>query len=221
MSPIRHVIFDCDGVLVDSELLSQEIEESIARDLGLPLTRDDMKRYTGRSTAEQWREISTDYGITLPENFAEWHFERARSVYQPRLRLIDGVAAMLGALTPGVSVASNSSRPQLDLKLALTGIAAHFAGRSHSCDDVAQPKPAPDIYLRAASTAGFPPERCLVVEDSPTGARAALAAGAIVLGFAGGSHGDAATAEALRGVGVTRIFDDMAALPAIVADWPA
>jgi HAD superfamily hydrolase (TIGR01509 family) len=215
--PFQHVIFDCDGVLVDSEAISMHAEARLLTQLGAPCTANELHdRFVGRTSHEIWSEMAAERGLSLPADFTTWYEDQLEAVYRAELQSVAGVPAMLAQLALPVSCASNSTRRMLRLKLALTGLDHHFSGRLHSADDVAKPKPAPELYLRAASQVGVEPMRCVVVEDSPTGARAALAAGMTVLGFIGAYAGQGDAAQELRAVGVEQIFADMAQLPELV-----
>ncbi len=215
--PIEHVIFDCDGVLVDSETISLTADSRMLRSFGVSLPPDELHhRFVGVPSAIIWQDVSRQYGFALPGDFHDWYEDQMEAIYRAELKAVAGIREALAGLPVRSSCASNSTRRMLDLKLALTDLAGSFDGRLHSADDVAEAKPHPEIYLRAAALAGVAPARCLVIEDSPTGALAGIAAGMRVLGFTGAPAGSADPARALGEVGVHRVFSEMAQLPQLI-----
>ena len=176
------VIFDCDGVLVDSERLAVDLEASIITSLGWPITPAEViERFVGRTEAYMQAEVQARIGRAV-----DWEHEferRYREVFEAELRAIPGVVTLLTSLDVAVCVASNSTATSLSFKLELAGLATYFAGAAFCADQVAHPKPAPDLYLFAASTMGADPSRCAVIEDSPSGIDAGLAAGMTVFAY--------------------------------------
>jgi HAD superfamily hydrolase (TIGR01509 family) len=210
------VLFDCDGVLADTEALHDRIIAEEIAALGWPMTPAECAR---RFRGLAWEAIAPQLEAHLgpgvvPADFLPRLIARVvralEEEAQPVPGVLDALAVIGGAGVP-VAVASNSSRAELNTKLRRLGLARTFAARAFSVDDVARPKPAPDMYLAAAAACGADPRDCVVVEDSPAGTRAGIAAGCRVLGFA---HDDAA-AGALRAAGAT-VFDDMARLPLLL-----
>jgi HAD superfamily hydrolase (TIGR01509 family) len=195
------VIFDCDGVLVDSEPIANRVLADLLAGCGLRLGADEvMKRFVGR-TKRGCIELATELlGAPLPASFATDWDAALFSAFRAELRAVEGVAEALDALDVPYCVATNSSPERLAIALEATGLAARFEGRRFSATQVARPKPAPDLFLHAAHTMGMPPGQCVVIEDTPTGVRAAVAAGMKVLGFAAAPHTDAA---ALQSAGAT------------------
>lgn len=217
MPGVDLVVFDCDGVLVDSERLALRVDQQVLADLGWVLEADEVvERFLGCTEAAFTAAVEQQLGRTLPPDwgapYAEW-YERA---FTEELVAVEGIEEALDGLALPVCVASNSGHARLRSSLSQTGLLARFAGRVFSSEDVARGKPAPDLYLHAAAAMGVAPQRCVVVEDSPTGATAALAAGMRVLGYAGGLT----PAHRLRDLGAT-VFEDMRAVPALVAALPA
>jgi HAD superfamily hydrolase (TIGR01509 family) len=208
------VIFDCDGVLVDSEPLANRVlaERLAAAGLGMPLA-EVMRTFVGKTREACITRAAELLGRPLPEGFAaEWD----RVLYaalREELRAVEGVVDVLDGLRIPCCVASNSSRERLRLGLEATGLWPRFEGRAFSAEDVAHPKPAPDLFLHAARSMKVAPARCAVVEDTPTGVRAAVAAGMPVFAFAGAAHADR---EALGRSG-GRVFERMSDLPALLA----
>jgi HAD superfamily hydrolase (TIGR01509 family) len=201
------VVFDCDGVLVDSERLAVRTEARILSNLGWPLTEADIvERFVGRSARYMKGEVERHIGRPV-----DWEveFERSyRDVFERELAPVDGVVEALDTIVVATCVASSGSHERMDFTLGLTGLRDRFRGRIFSVDDVVNGKPAPDIFLHAARTMGTEPARCAVVEDSVSGVAAGLAAGMKVFAFAGG------VTPASRDEVV--VFDDMRLLPELL-----
>lgn len=185
--PVRLVIFDCDGVLIDSEPVSRELLAAEARALGWPMQADDMKRFTGLT----WTAIKPVYeaaiGHALPAAWPGRLQARLIEIMEKGVPAMQGAREVLeavAALGLPYRVASNSSHEEMAQKFGFTGLASLVAGRTHSARDVARGKPAPDLFLAAATAEGVAPEACLVVEDSLPGLMAAQAAGMGVVAFA-------------------------------------
>ena len=202
------VIFDCDGVLVDSERLAVRTEAQILSGLGWKLTEADIvERFVGRSAAHMQREIELHLGHRI-----DWEAEfetRYREVFERELVAVPGVVEALDQISTPICVASSGSHDKMRFTLGKTGLFDRFDGRIFSVDQVAHGKPAPDIFLYAAEQMGASPDRCAVVEDSISGVTAGLAAGMTVFAFAGG----VTPAESLSIEGAV-VFNDMRALPA-------
>jgi HAD superfamily hydrolase (TIGR01509 family) len=184
------VIFDCDGVLIDSERLAVRVEGEILARLGWPLSREEIiERFVGRSSAYMRAEIEAQIG--RPVNWAEEFQRHYDAVYEIELQVVPGIDAVLDGLTVPTCVASSSTHRSLRRNLGLVGLFERFEGRIFSAEDVVHGKPAPDLFLYAARQMGVAPERCVVVEDAPAGVTGARAAGMTVLGFTDGLHGEA------------------------------
>lgn len=213
--PVELVIFDCDGVLVDSERLSVRVESRLLAELGWPLTEQDvLERFVGRSDAHMKAEIEAALGRPVPE-WDERYRAALHEAFHAELVAVDGVVAALDALdADGVPtcVASSGTHDKMAVTLGLTGLHDRFAGRIFSATEVVNAKPAPDLFLHAAGALGVDPAGCAVVEDSRYGVEAARAAGMAAFGYAGGLT----PAGWLAGPG-TVVFDDMAALPGLLA----
>jgi len=211
MSRFDLVIFDCDGVLIDSERLAVRTETQLLGELGWPLSEAEViDRFVGRSSRYMQAVIEEKIGRLI-----DWQGEferREREVFERELEPIEGVIAALDAIATPSCVASSSSRAMLDFKLGLTGIAGRFTGRIFSADDVAHAKPDPAIFLFAAASMGVPPSRCAVIEDSVSGVEAGLAAGMSVFAFSGG----VTSATRLGRDGVV-LFDAMHQLPLLLS----
>ena len=185
------VIFDCDGVLVDSEPLANRVLQERLASAGLEMRLADvMKAFVGKTREACIVKAAELLGRPLPEDFAaEWDRVLYRKL-QEELRAVEGVAAMLDRLQVPYCAASNSSPERLKLGLQATGLWARFEGRAFSAQEVENPKPAPDLFLHAARLMGAAASRCAVVEDTPTGVRAGIAAGMTVFAFAAAAHAD-------------------------------
>jgi len=206
------VIFDFDGVLVDSERLAVRTEVEVLAELGWPLREDEViDRFVGRSAAHMRAEVQRALGREV-----DWESEfeaRYREVFADELEAVAGVPAMLASLqAAGTSmcIASSSTHSAIAWKLSLVGLIGPFDGAVFSVEDVDAGKPAPDVFLHAASSMGVPPGRCAVVEDSLSGVEAGLAAQMSVFAYAGGVT--PAARLALPGVTVFSRMDQLAGL---------
>jgi HAD superfamily hydrolase (TIGR01509 family) len=215
-SPVRQprlVIFDCDGVLIDSERLAIRVEAELLADLGWPLTQAEIvRRFTGRSQKVMFDEIVAQLGDTLPPDWQEIFHTRYQETFAAELRPIDGIVDALDRIDLPSCVASSSTPEQLRFTLGIAGLYDRFEGRIFSATQVKNGKPAPDLFLYAAQQMGFEPSDCVVVEDSVFGVQAARAAGMTVLAYASGLI----ASELLEGPGTT-LFDDMRRLPQLLA----
>lgn len=213
MAPVPElVIFDCDGVLVDSEHIAVRVEVSMLAELGWPLTADEIvERFVGRSHAHMVAAIEAELGRRLADDWENPFQQRYRDAFAAELAPVEGVVEALDALSVPTCVASSGSHDKIRYSLGLTGLYDRFAGRIFSIDDVRAGKPAPDLFLHAAQRLGVEPAACAVVEDSRYGVEAARAAGMRAYGYAGGLT----PAEWLAGP-ATVVFDDMRRLPQLL-----
>ena len=187
--PFDLVIFDCDGVLVDSEGIAQDLLRRTLLEQGLELSADTVReQFQGRSLSAVQATLRALHGVTLPAQAVDEMGRRLLARFSAGLRPVDGMAALVDGLTARACVASSSSRERLHHALAVTGLADRFAGAIFSADDVRRGKPAPDLFLHAARMCGTQPIACVVVEDSPAGLEGARRAGMAAIGFTGGSH---------------------------------
>jgi HAD superfamily hydrolase (TIGR01509 family) len=187
--PYDLVIFDCDGVLVDSELLSAKVLMAQLAQLEIGLSLEQFQsEFLGRSFASAAVKLKARTGRDLPTNFAPEYFTRLNALFATDLKSMPGVELVLKSLRIQNCVASGSIPPRLDFSLKVCGLDTHFGTHVYSAAVVKNAKPAPDLFLHAASAHGVAPNRCLVLEDSEMGVRAALAADMTVWHFAGGSH---------------------------------
>jgi HAD superfamily hydrolase (TIGR01509 family) len=208
-SQLQLVIFDCDGVLVDSERLAVRTEVEVLAALGWPLSdREIIERFVGRSPAYMQAAIERHLGRRI--DFDRLFMQRHEEVFERELRAVDGVAALLDSLRVPACVASSGTHERIRRSLELVGLAERFDGRVFSASDVAHGKPAPDLFLHAAAAMGAAPGRCAVVEDSVPGVEAGCAAGMAVFAFAGGVTDAAALAR--PGATVVESMLELAAL---------
>lgn len=208
------VIFDCDGVLIDSEPIANRVLSERLRLIGLTLSPDEvMRKFVGRSRAGCLNLAAELLSRDLPEQFAqEWDFALFAAL-KSEVRPIDGVVDLLASLDVPYCVASNSSPERMRISLLASGLSPQFAGRMFSSADVPNPKPAPDLLLHAAQALGVAPSRCAVIEDTPTGAKAGVAAQMKVFGYVGGEH---SSASALSAEGAST-FENMRELAALLS----
>ncbi|MBM3523901.1 MAG: HAD family hydrolase [Alphaproteobacteria bacterium] len=212
------VIFDCDGVLVDSETISCRLDAELFTELGFPTTFEDIRRdFVGVSASTMCRTIEERFGRKLPEDMPQRLLRAVLEAFETQLQPIRGIAQALDALEAPRCVASSSDPARIRRSLELTGLIGHFDPHLFSTKIVARGKPAPDIFLFAARTMGAEPARCVVIEDSVPGVTAARAAGMTVLGFVGGDHCPPGHDDKLRALGADHVFADMRALPALLA----
>jgi HAD superfamily hydrolase (TIGR01509 family) len=214
--PLRLVIFDCDGVLVDSEPVADRLVAAALTELGWIMTAQDARAaFLGRSMDDMLPIITARLGSEVPPGWTAGLMRNFLDTMAREGQPIDGALAALDGLDAmGLPwrVASNSGHDEMAVKFRAIGILDRVAGKLHSFRDVPRGKPAPDIYLAAAAAGGAPPRGCVVIEDSVPGVTAGVAAGMTTLGFA--AHGDPA---ALRAAGAAACFTDMAQLPDILS----
>lgn len=208
------VIFDCDGVLVDSERLTHQVVVDMLAEHGVHLPFEEaVDRFIGMSMAHGLVQLKALLGGELPADFLPEMGRRTRAAFRAGLTVVPGVDAVLDGLQRPFCVASNGNRAKVDFTLGHTGLAPRFTGRIFTADDVAHPKPAPDLFLLAAHTLGADPARTTVVEDTPTGIAAAKAAGMRVIGFAAMTP-----AGRLQAAGADAIARDMAEVAARLSE---
>ena len=211
--PLQLVIFDCDGVLVDSEGPSNRAVAEEVSKLGWVMDQaESMRQFVGFRLEAMPEVISARTGREVPPGWVEAMRARLIAVLASELELMPGVVEVLAAIeSMGLPcrVASNSSMREMEAKFARTGL-THLLGRAHSADEVERGKPAPDVFLRAAAAEGVPPGACVVIEDSVPGAEAALAAGMACLCLV--PHGDGAAQRAAGGT----VIRSLAEVPALL-----
>ena len=213
MKQFKALIFDCDGVLVDSEKLALEVELEVLAELGLSFERDDyVLRFMGLSTDAFHAAIDEEAQRRLGRSIAREvrGSGRLRQVMIAHLTEVPGALEAISGLELPKAIASSGSRTGLERKLRQTGLWDHFVPHVYSADHVARAKPAPDLFLLAAEELGVAPMDCLVLEDSVNGVTAARAASMTVWGFLGGGHAHDGLGLRLLSAGAERL----------VKDWP-
>jgi HAD superfamily hydrolase (TIGR01509 family) len=206
------VIFDCDGVLVDSERLAIKVDVEIFAELGWILTEEEVvERFVGASWHSIKEQVEAHLGRALPEDWEASVEPRYRDMLAEHLTPVEGIVEALDRIPFATCVASSGSHDKMRFTLGLTGLYERFHGRIFSASEVTRGKPAPDLFLHAAERMGVAPELCAVVEDSAKGVAAARAAGMRVFAYAGG----VTPAAKLAGPG-TMVFHDMRALPRLL-----
>ena len=220
------VLFDCDGVLVDSEPITNRVLAAMLGELGWQLsTEESMRIFTGKAVKDEAALIEAQTGFAITPAWLAAFRERRNIALDADLLAVPGapeaVRALHCMLGGRIACASGADRHKVELQLAKAGILDCFEGRVFSGHETPRSKPFPDVYLAAAAALGVDPARCAVVEDTVTGATAGVAAGATVFGYsppglAGFSHSDP---DAMRAVGTAQVFTDMAQLPAVLAAW--
>ncbi len=213
------VIFDCDGVLVDSEVIALAVTRRRLGEAGLHLSdQETRERFLGLRFDSVLRRVETELGAPLPKEFSDDLSRDILTTFARELKGIEGVRQAVGGLRARVCVASSSAPERLSFALRVTGYETLFAPNIFSAAEVAQGKPSPDLFLFVARAMGVQPKDCLVIEDSVAGVAAARAAGMRVFGFIGASHFSRLDEGVdLTATGAELIFDDMARLPDIVA----
>jgi HAD superfamily hydrolase (TIGR01509 family) len=212
------VIFDCDGVLVDSELISCRAHSETLTRHGYPITADQvLERFLGVSDREARAAIEAEIGRRLPDDFEAQVKHATLQFYAGDLRAISHVGEAIAAIDLAKCVASSGTPEKIRHGLTCAALYDVLAPNIFSATQVERGKPAPDLFLFAAEQMRASPARCVVIEDSVPGITGALAAGMSVLGFHGGSHCQPGHAAKLRAAGAHRTFDDMRQLPALIA----
>ena len=209
---IELVIFDCDGVLVDSEPIAIRIDVEMFAELGMIVSEQEViDRFVGRSPETLVQAVEEHTGHPPPDGWAERGERRLHRALEAELRPVAGIDEALERISLPVCVASSSPPERLRFKLELTGLYDRFAGHIFSASEVANGKPAPDLFLYAAARTGVAPAHCVVVEDSRYGVQAARTADMDVFAYAGGlTPGDVLAGPR------TVVFDDMRALPELL-----
>ncbi|NML34317.1 HAD family hydrolase [Paraburkholderia antibiotica] len=221
--PFDAVLFDCDGVLVDSEPITNRVLTEMLGELGWHLSVEEtMRIFVGKMVKDEAPLIEARTGFALTPEWLTQFRARRNTALDNELQAIDGAAdavrALQRTLNGRIAVASGADRVKVELQLAKAGILDCFEGRIFSGHEMPRSKPFPDVYLAAAAGLGVEPTRCAVIEDTVTGATAGVAAGATVFGYCPSQLGHS-SATALHGAGVVHVFHDMAELPGLLAGW--
>ncbi len=212
------IFFDCDGVLVDSEPISARTTADLLADHGIEMTWEQANSvFTGKSMKDAIRLLRDQFGVAPSPFYAADHEDLLFRRFEAELQPMPGIADLLGQVALPICVTSNSTHRRLAVTLSLTGLAPFFAGRVFSAEDVAEGKPAPDLFFFAARRMGVSVDRCLVIDDSPSGIQGAIAAGARAIGFTGGSHVAPGHADRLIEAGAETVIDRISALSPLLA----
>ena len=211
------IIFDCDGVLVDSEVISCRAHADTLTRHGYPIRAEQvLERFLGRSMRQTTLEVEAELGRRLPDDFLSQTYAEIFRLFATSLEATPHIDEALDRITQPVCVASSGSPEKISASLNRTGLYDRFAPHIFSAVQVRHGKPAPDLFLFAAEQMQTAPQNCLVIEDSVAGITGAMAAGMPVLGFHGGSHCRAGYGDRLRTAGAIATFDDMRQLPGLI-----
>ena len=218
MAPIKLVIFDCDGVLVDSEPLAMRVLLELIAEQGIAIEREmAFRSYLGRSLASISESLNQSHGAHLSEASLSGMRDRLYALYRQELKPTAWIGEVVAGLELPFCVASSSQLERIRLSLALTGLLPRFEGHIYSAGMVRNGKPAPDLFLHAAREMGIAPENCLVIEDSPAGIQAARAAGMRVFAYLGGSHiGPSGLRGEIEALAPDALIEDMRSLPGLL-----
>ena len=204
------VIFDCDGVLIDSEMIAAKIGANFANSFGHPITaQESATRFSGKPSRVVWETICEELGIKFKDDDFRQMQHHVHEAYKTDLKIIDGIDEVLNSLGNNFCVASTTRLEQLKTNLTNVGLISYFGENVFSASQVEKPKPAPDVFLFAAKNMGYDPAECIVIEDSLSGVMAARAAEMNVIGFLGGGHIAQGHDEVLKGVGAVDTFKNM------------
>jgi HAD superfamily hydrolase (TIGR01509 family) len=214
---IDHLICDCDGVLVDSEIIADRVMLDVLSETfpGIDF-KPAVRSAFGQQTSRFLSNLEPKFGISMPPGFTDTIEVRVCAELARSVGPITGVRAALSRIALPAAVVSNSRMERVQSSVRRAGLDRIFGERVFSAEHVERPKPYPDVYLHAAKTLGVEPRRCIVVEDSIAGLTAARAAGMMTIAFVGASHIPDGYAHVLRETGITRIIDSMDDLPALV-----
>ncbi|MCD1267181.1 HAD-IA family hydrolase [Shinella sp. AETb1-6] len=202
----RLFIFDCDGVLVDSEPLAAQAYVRVYAKHGLTITPDVIAHCVGMKQADILKRINDLTGQAFPLEHEGDIWLETRSVFQEALTPVPGIKTFLERLDVPCCVASSSSIERIEFSLTTTGLIDFFNNDIFSSSMVKKGKPAPDLFLYAADKMGVAPAHCIVIEDSPFGVQGAVAAGMAVIGFTGGGHSTSGHRDALLAAGANRVY---------------
>lgn len=218
--PFEAILFDCDGVLVDSELITNRVLHAMLNESGWALSEGEcMRIFIGKTVRSETARIEAETGQPLTDAWMAEFYERRNARLRAELVAIDGavdaVRQVHKQLQGKIAVASGADKPKVIMQLEKVGMAPFFGQHVFSGHDLPRTKPWPDVYLAAAASLGVAPERCLVIEDSVPGLTAGVRAGATVWGYCPKANAHS-TAEQLLQAGASMVFDDMADLPKLL-----
>jgi HAD superfamily hydrolase (TIGR01509 family) len=206
------VIFDCDGVLVDSELITNRVFGQMLNELGIAISLEDIfERFVGRSMPQCLEILAKLLGRPVPQHFVEEYQTRSATALKSELKAVPDIETVLAAMRVPYCVASSGSHEKMHTTLGITGLLPQFRGKMYSVTEVAQSKPFPDVFLHAARQQGVMPADCAVIEDTPTGVRAGVAAGMTVFGYCA-----LTPKQRLIEAGAHHTFERMRDLPSLI-----
>ena len=206
------VIFDCDGVLVDSELITNRVFAQMLNELGITVSLEDMfERFVGRSMPQCVEIVTQLLGHPVPRHFVEEYHTRSATALKSELKAVPDIETILPAMRIPYCVASSGTHEKMHTTLGITGLLPQFRGKMYSVTEVARSKPFPDVFLHAARQQGVMPADCAVIEDTPTGVRAGVAAGMTVFGYCG-----LTPKQRLIEAGAHHTFERMRDLPGLI-----
>lgn len=219
------IIFDCDGVLVDSEIIAAEVESRLLSDAGYPISPEEMsERFAGMTWQNILLAVEREASIPISASLIDKSEKLLDARLAKDVEMVLGVKQALARITEPRCICSNSGTGRLNSMLSKVGLKPYFEGHIYSAKDLGadRVKPKPDIFLHGAKQMGAKPERCLVIEDSVHGIHGAVAAGMRVIGFTGASHTYPSHADRLTEAGAETVISRMADLPAMVkalSEW--
>ncbi|MBT0769110.1 HAD family phosphatase [Kineosporia sp. J2-2] len=224
--PFQAVLFDCDGVLVDSEQITSGVLREMLHELGWQISAAEcFTRFVGRSLKDEFGVIEQYTGVRVGPAWLAGFRRRRDLALAARLEEIPGAGAAVRRLTASfagnVACASGADRAKVEMQLARVGLLDVFAGKIYSGEEMPRSKPAPDVYLAAAAGLGADPARCAVIEDTVSGTRAGVAAGATVFGYCPPDSPAHSSPERLVEAGAASIFTSMSDLPALLSSVPS
>ena len=219
--PFEAILFDCDGVLVDSELITNRVLHAMLNEAGWVLSENDcMRTFIGKTVRSETARIEAETGKPLTDAWMAEFYERRNARLRAELVAVDGaldaVHQVHAQLHGNIAVASGADKPKVVMQLEKVGMLPYFGELVFSGHDLPRTKPWPDVYLAAAAAVGIAPQRCLVIEDSVPGLTAGVRAGATVWGYCPRVNAHS-TPEQLMAAGATFVFDNMADLPYLLA----
>lgn len=213
------IIYDCDGTLIDSEHIAGSVCAEALTRIGVPMTmRAFNARFNGVPAKAAWETLRAEIPFDLPPGFNDAINAEIYRRYETELSVVPGVEDVVNAIEAPRAVASSTGLVRLKKNLEFTGLAPLFGEHIYSASQVARGKPAPDVFLFAASQIGVDPAHALVIEDSVAGVVAALRAGMRVIGFTGACHGAEDIGDRLAAAGAFSVIADLRELPRLVAE---
>ena len=206
------VIFDCDGVLVDSEPITNRVFAKMLNELGIAISLEDIfERFVGRSMPQCLEILAKLLGRPVPQHFVEEYQTRSTTALKSELKAVPDIKTVLATMRVPYCVASSGTHEKMHTTLGITGLLPQFRGKMYSVTEVAQSKPFPDVFLHAARQHGVMPADCAVIEDTPTGVRAGVAAGMTVFGYCA-----LTPKQRLIEAGAHHTFERMRDLPSLI-----